>query len=122
MKKILILFSFIFLFAGNIDELIKKVPKNSPEYNLDVVLYKKIKDLKYRPIDLKFNIKNEKEYINAFLKLIELKKELNSLPDKINDLDKKISLLKNHQTVTQELQYIYYKKIKEVYLKRLYEL
>ncbi|MEO1923686.1 MAG: mechanosensitive ion channel domain-containing protein, partial [Nautiliaceae bacterium] len=44
------------------------------------------------------------------------------LPDKINDLDKKISLLKNHQTVTQELQYIYYKKIKEVYLKRLYEL
>ncbi|WP_456471077.1 hypothetical protein, partial [Caminibacter sp.] len=122
MKKILILFTFIFLFAGNIDDLIKKVPKNSPEYNLDIVLYKKIKEIKYKPLDLKFNIKNEKEYINLFLKLIELKKELNSLPDKINELDKKISILKNNQTVTQKLQYIYYKKIKEVYLKRLDEL
>ncbi len=122
MKKILILFTFVFLFAGNIDDLIKKVPKNSPEYNLDIVLYKKIKEIKYKPLDLKFNIKNEKEYINLFLKLIELKKELNSLPDKINELDKKISILKNNQTVTQKLQYIYYKKIKEVYLKRLDEL
>ena len=122
MKYFLIILVFVNLFAQNIDELIKKVPKSSPEYNLDIVLYKKIKEIKYKPLDLKFNIKNEKEYLQALLKLIELKKELESLPDKIKELNEKSVILKNYKNTTQELQYIYYKKLKEYYEKRLEDL
>jgi len=122
LKYFLIILVFVNLFAQNIDELIKKVPKNSPEYNLDIVLYKKIKEIKYKPLDLKFNIKNEKEYLQALLKLIELKKELESLPDKIKELNEKSVILKNYKNTTQELQYIYYKKLKEYYEKRLEDL
>jgi len=122
LKKLLILLTFVLLFAQNIDELIKKVPKNSPEYNLDIVLYKKIKEIKYSPVNLDYKITNEKEYLKAFFKLIKLKIELNSLPNKINELDEKISILKNYKNTTQELQYIYYKKLKEYYVKRLEDL
>ena len=122
MKYFLIILVFVNLFAQNIDELIKKVPKSSPEYNLDIVLYKKIKEIKYKPLDLKFNIKNEKEYLQALLKLIELKKELESLPDKIKELNEKSVILKKYKNTTQELQYIYYKKLKEYYEKRLEDL
>jgi len=122
LKYFLIILVFVNLFAQNIDELIKKVPKSSPEYNLDIVLYKKIKEIKYKPLDLKFNIKNEKEYLQALLKLIELKKELESLPDKIKELNEKSVILKKYKNTTQELQYIYYKKLKEYYEKRLEDL
>ena len=45
--RILLIFLFVLLNAYNADELIKSIPKNSAEYNLDIVLYKKIKEIYY---------------------------------------------------------------------------
>ena len=54
-----IIFLFVLLNAYNADELIKSIPKNSAEYNLDIVLYKKIKEIKPQNIQINQNIKNE---------------------------------------------------------------
>jgi small-conductance mechanosensitive channel len=117
--RILFIFLFVLLHAYNVDKLIKTVPKNSPEYNLDIVLYKKIKEIKPQHIQINENIKNEKEYIDAFFKLIKLKIELKTLPKKIDELEEKLSILNNAKTTTQKLQYIYYQKLKDSYVKTL---
>ena len=81
------IFLFVLLNAYNADELIKSIPKNSAEYNLDIVLYKKIKEIKPQNIQINQNIKNEKEYIDAFFQLIKLKINLETLPKKIEELE-----------------------------------
>jgi len=107
--KILFIFVFILnLFASNVDDILKNVSKNSNEYTLDLTLAKKIKALKYIPPKIEIKIKNQKEYLSTFYKLVELQKEYNNLPSKITQLQDKLSFLESQTSNTSKLQYIYY--------------
>jgi len=122
MRLVIVLIFALFLHASNLEDLIKNVPKNSSEYALDVAIIQKIKTLKPQSITLNTDIKNQKEYINAFLTLTNLIKTYNQLPSKIEEIDKKITLLKDQNNTTSKLQTIYYQKLKEIYIKQQNEL
>ena len=131
MKKIiLILLSFVLLVASNdvnntqIDSILKNIPKNSPEYSLDILYAKKIKTLKFQKPNFNIsNISNYQVYINAFKKLMKFQKFLLFGSDYFNDLNKKLNILSQGATPTQKLEYLYYKKLidigksKEEYIK-----
>jgi len=122
MRLVIVLIFALFLHASNLEDLIENVPKNSSEYALDVAIIQKIKTLKPQSITLNTDIKNQKEYISAFLTLTNLIKTYNQLPSKIEEIDKKITLLKDQNNTTSKLQTIYYQKLKEVYIKQQNEL
>ena len=112
MKKFLLLISFIFLFAdNNLTSLLSKVPKNSPEYSLDITLVREIKALKPKKIKFNLNINDEKTYINSFNKLVFLKQQLTIIDAKITELQNRLNILSSKNDPTSKLQYIYYKKL-----------
>jgi len=118
MKKILIFFA-VFLFALTPQEILKSVPKNSPEYQLDLAIVQKINSVKYKEPKINLNPVNEYEYKKSFYKLIKFQEDLNNLPKKISSLNDKISILQNSQKSTDMLQLIYYKKLLDLYQKKL---
>jgi small-conductance mechanosensitive channel len=131
MKKIVILIlSVLFLFASSdinnskIDDILKNIPKNSPEYSLDLLYAKKIKTLRFKKDNISAsNITNYFEYLTLFKKVLSFQKFILSSKDYFDDLNKKLSILSSLDTPTQKLEYMYYKKliqigqIKEQYLK-----
>ena len=131
MKKIiLILLTSIFLIASNdindtqVDSILKNIPKNSPEYSLDILYAKKIKTLKFQKPNFNISaISDYQTYINAFKKILKYQKFLLFESDYFNDLNKKLSILSQSATPTQKLEYLYYKKLidigksKEEYIK-----
>jgi small-conductance mechanosensitive channel len=115
----ILIFIAVFSFALTPQEILKKVPKNSPEYQLDLAIVEKIGSLKYKQPEINLNPKNEYEYKKSFYKLIKFEEDLNSLPQKIKSLNDKISILQNSSNSTDKLQLIFYKKLLSVYEKKL---
>jgi small-conductance mechanosensitive channel len=107
-----------FLFALTPQDILKTVPKNSPEYSLDLILVKKIQKLSFNPPVIK-KPEDEKEYIREFNRLVLLEKELLDLPKKIKELQEKLEILKNEKTPTAKLQYMYYNKLYGIYNEKL---
>ena len=132
MKRIILLiFCVISLFALDndsaikIENILKNIPKNSPEYSLDLLYAKKIKTLSFKKPRLNIeNIKDSKTYIDTFNKLLDYQKFLLFSYEYFNDLNKKLNILSKTSTPTQKLEYLYYKKLididktKEQYIKR----
>ncbi|AZV46124.1 hypothetical protein C3L23_02200 [Nautilia sp. PV-1] len=124
MKKIIFLLMVImFSFAKDssvdtqINQIISKVAKNSPNYSLDVALANKIKELKFNKSVINLDFKNQYDYLKSFYNLIELQIELNDLPRKINEINDKLSILQNLTDPTSKLQYLYYEKLLQIYNK-----
>jgi small-conductance mechanosensitive channel len=123
MKKIILLLITVLCFAaeGGLDagvkQIIENIPKNSPNYSLDVALAQKIKELKFIKPDINTAVKNQKGYLDAFYTLIKLDTKLNTLPKKINEINDKLSILQNLTDPTSKLQYLYYEKLLEIYNK-----
>ncbi|GAX87743.1 conserved hypothetical protein [Lebetimonas natsushimae] len=119
MRFFFIFFIFINLFGANLDELVKQINKNSPDYTLDITLVKKIKELNYvNPFLLVEKIKTEEDYLNLFFKLGNLKKEYDNLPILIKETNKKIDILSSNNDITSKLQTLYYQKLVEIYNKK----
>ncbi len=109
MKKILLLISFVFLFANtNINQILKQIPKNSPDYTLATAIVQKIDTLKPKNIVFNANIIDEWDYEKKFLQLLGYKKELIIIPKKIDDLEKRINYLQENNTPIAKLQIIFY--------------
>jgi small-conductance mechanosensitive channel len=107
------------LYASQIDDIIKNIPKNSPNYSLAIILKTKIENLKYtRPV-IKYNITDEKSYLNAFENLINLQITRYNLINEIIELNKKISILSNQTNPIAQLQYQYYKNLAYIKNKKL---
>ena len=119
MKKFIIFIFFVFSIGANlnIDDIIKKIPKNSPDYSLDLTLAKKIKELNYKNPSINLNFKTQTKAIKEFLNLVKLRITLNTLPKKIDELNDKIEILKNKTDATSKLQYLYYEKLLNIYNK-----
>ncbi len=108
----------------NVETILKTIPKNSPEYSLDLLYAKKIKTLKFtkEPFDV-LTLKDSRSYIQAFKKLVTYIKFLSNSDNHINELHKKMKFLSSLDTPTQKLEYLYYKKLidiaknKKIYLK-----
>ncbi len=120
MKKIfLLLFIILSLFADNkklnVDNILKSVPKNSPEYSLDVLYAKKIDTIKFSKDIFKINtVKNVQSYINSFKKLTNFLTFLSDSSKHIKELNKKMLFLSTTNTPTQKLEYLYYKKLIDI--------
>ena len=111
MKKILVFIFFVFLFAdNNLTKLLNQIPKNSPDYTLGVAIVQKIKTLKPKKIVFDSNITNQWDYENKFLELIDFKKELMIIPNKIEDLQNRIDYLQSNNTPLSKLQIEFYQK------------
>ncbi|QCI27687.1 mechanosensitive ion channel domain-containing protein [Caminibacter pacificus] len=119
MRFLLIFFVLLnFVFAQNVDEILEKIPKNSPTYSLDVALAKKIKTLKFKPYEINLSPKNQVQYLKSFKDLISMQEDFITLPKKIDDLNEKISLLKEQNSTTSDLQKLYYSKLLGIYNKQ----
>ncbi len=116
MRYIILLITF--LFALTPEDILKNIPKNSPEYSLDLILAKKIKELKFNPPLIK-KPSNQKEYVKEFNNLVLLENRLLTLPQKIKELQEKLNILQNENTPTAKLQYIYYNRLYGIYNKEL---
>jgi len=114
MKFLLIFFTLISLYASQIEDIIKQIPKNSPNYSLALILKNKIENLKYSPTKIDFSVKDEKSYLKAFNSLVNLKIQQTSLSDEIEDLNKKLSLLQSEQDPVSKLQYLYFQKLENI--------
>ena len=121
MKKFLFLISFVFLFA-NTDaiSILKQIPKNSPDYTLAIAIVKKIKTLKPQKVFFDANVTDQWDYEKKFLQLVEYKKELILIPDKIEDLQNKIDYLKENNSSINELQIIFYQAQLKILKNRLH--
>ena len=120
MKKILLLLSFILLFANsNIQAILKQIPKNSPDYTLAVAITEKIKGIKPEKIVFSAKASNQWEFEKDFFQLINLKKQTLTLPDKINGLKNKINYLNSKNTPISKLQIILFQKQLDVLNNRL---
>ena len=112
LKFFITILLFVNVFAGEVDDILKNVSKNSQNYRLDLTLATKIKDIQYKKIDFNTNeIKIDNYFINYFLKLVKLKQQLKSIPKKIDELQNKLNLLQNSTNPTDKLQSIYYTKL-----------
>ncbi|WP_457562373.1 hypothetical protein, partial [Caminibacter pacificus] len=119
MRFLLIFFVLLnFVFAQNVDEILEKIPKNSPTYSLDVALAKKIKTLKFKPYEINLSPKNQVQYLKSFKDLISMQEDFIILPKKIDDLNEKISLLKEQNGTTSNLQKLYYSELLGIYNKQ----
>ncbi len=115
MKKILFLIVFfISLYANeyNLTNILNKIDKNSPDYSYALILVKKINNIKPEQIECNCNVKNEKDYVDKFVKLVNLRDEINKIDKKLDDLNKKIEVLNN--TPLSDLEKIYYQKMIEI--------
>ena len=111
MKKLFFLLIAIFLFANeNPSEILKQIPKNSPDFNLAKAIVTKINTLQAKKIIFDTNIKSQWEYENKFLQLSDYKKELLNIPQKISDLENKINYLAQNKTHIAQLQILLYEK------------
>ncbi|WP_457561280.1 mechanosensitive ion channel family protein [Caminibacter sp.] len=120
MRKIIIFLLFVLVFsAENYQEILKQVPKNDPQYQLDLAIVQRIKSLKYSNPTINLQPKNEYEYKKAFYKLVKFQELLNTLPKKIDSLNDKISILQNSATPVDKLQKIFYQKMLDIYQKEL---
>ena len=131
MKRIILLIISAIILYGidnnsitTIDNILKNIPKNSPEYSLDLLYAKKIKTLSFKKPYLNIaNIKDSKVYIETFNKLLKYQSFLLFSSEYFNDLNNKLNILSKTATPTQKLEYLYYKKLididkaKEQYLK-----
>jgi len=112
MRFLIVLLFFVFLFSeNNFTKILNNIPKTSISYSLAKVLVKKIDSLKPHKIDFKVNdVKNQFDYINKFLKLVQCRVRINNLNNKIGDLEDKINYLSTQKDDISKLQLIYYKK------------
>jgi len=131
MKKIVMLiFGAVLLMASNdinnskIDNILKNIPKNSPEYSLDLLYAKKIKTLKFKKENINTSeISNYYTYIALFKKILSFQKFILLSKNYFENLNKKLDILSSSNTPTQQLEYLYYKKLvligqkKEKYIK-----
>ncbi len=126
MKKFLfIVFLITVLFGADefnttvVDKIVSSVPKNSPEYSLDLLYAKKIKTLNYKeePLDIK-GIKTLSDYLKIFYKLVDCEHYISNSNRSIKDLSNKTDLLSNKKDATQKLEHLYYKKLIVIEKKR----
>jgi len=118
--RILLLFIFVLSFANEAEDILKSIPKDSKEYSLDVVLVNKINNLKYKKTDFNFQKSSvSREYLKQFMKLVEIKQRIQTLPDIIKSFKDKIAILQNSTTPTDKLQTLYYQKYLDISLKEL---
>ena len=111
MKFLALLLFSILLYASNIDAIIKSIPKNSPNYSLALILADKIKTLNYQPPKINLDPTDQEEYIKSFYQLTYLLQKQNTLPNQINDIEDKISVLQNQKDPISQLQLLYYEKL-----------
>jgi len=112
MRLLVVLLFFVFLFSeNNLTKILNEIPKTSPSYSLAQVLIKKINSLKSYKINFEVeNIKNQFDYTNKFLKLVELRVKINNLNNQIEDLEDKINYLSVQKDAISKLQLAYYQK------------
>ena len=116
--RLLILFFTIFLYANEAEDILKTIPKTSPDYSFDVTLVKKINEFKFVEPQINLDIKNQKQYLSSFYQLVNLQNEYNQLPNKISSTQDKLDILKENNTKTSKIQILYYKKLISIYKKR----
>ena len=120
MKKFLLLFSFVFIFAeNNASLLLKQISKNSPDYTLATAIVNKIKTLKPQKTDFNVNVIDEWDYEKKFLQLSEYKKELITIPKQTDDIQSRIDYLSKNNTPISKLQTILYNKKLDILNKKL---
>jgi small-conductance mechanosensitive channel len=111
MRFLLILFYSIFIYAQNVNDVLKTIPENSPNYSLAKILALKTGTLKFQEPKINLNPKNTDEYLLCFDRLTNMLVTLNALPGKINELQNKISLLENQSDPVSQLQLLYFQKL-----------
>jgi potassium efflux system protein len=114
LKKLLLFFISVYLFASNSDSILKEINKTSPDYNFAVTLVKKTNTLKDKNITFDDKVSNQDEYVDKFLELVNLDILQNTLPKKIDSLNNKISILSKSDKPIDKLQTIYYQKLLEI--------
>ena len=115
MKK-LIVFLLTFFFCSALT--IQDIPKNSPDYAYDIMLYKKTQNMRFKAPELVYKIDTQREYLHAFWMLVQYEKEYLTLPETMQNIKQKLSLLKNKKDITSEVQYAYYSKLLDVLNKK----
>ena len=70
MKKILIFFISLYLFASPSNEILKNIAKTSPDYTFALTLVKKTDLLKNENITFDSKVSNQDDYVNKFLELV----------------------------------------------------
>ncbi len=114
MRKCFFLFLFfVSLFAmDNINDIVKNIPKNSPEHSLDMLYIKKIKTLKFKKKVFSVSkTTNTQSLIYDFNKLLTYQNFLLSSKQYLNNLNKKLNYLSDKNTSTQKLESLYYQKL-----------
>ena len=114
MKKILIFFISLYLFASPSNEILKNIAKTSPDYTFALTLVKKTDLLKNENITFDSKVSNQDEYVNKFLELVHLYILQDNLPQKIDSLNDKLSILSNSDKSIDKLQLLYYKKLLQI--------
>ncbi len=119
MKKFIILFVLaLFVYAGSdvnttvIDSILKTIPKNSPEYSLDLLYANKIKTIVYKKDKFDIaSVKNSSLFLKAFKQLAGYENFILNSSNHFDELNKKIDFLFSQTGTTQKLEYLYYKKL-----------
>jgi potassium efflux system protein len=114
MKNLVIFFISLYLFASPSSDILKNITKTSPDYNFAVTLVKKTDLLKDEIITFDSKVSNQDEYVNKFLKLVNLDILQDTLPKKIDSLNDKIDILNNSEKPIDKLQLLYYKKLLQI--------
>ncbi len=126
MKKLLfMIFLIVSLFGADdfnatiVDQIVSSIPKNSPEYSLDLLYAKKIKTLSYKEEEFDITkINSLSDYLKAFYQLIDFEKFILDNEKRVKDLNSKTDLLSVEKDPTQKLEYLYYKKLINIQKKR----
>ncbi|QCT95305.1 mechanosensitive ion channel [Caminibacter mediatlanticus TB-2] len=114
MRIVSFIFLFVFLFGSdnNLTKILNKIDKNSPDYSYALILVKKINNLKPNIIKCECDVKNSNDFINNFLKIVNLRDKTFQIDNKLKELNKKIEVLNN--TPLSDLEKIYYQKLEDV--------
>jgi len=111
MRFIFIILFTVIIYAQPLNDLLKKIPNNSPDYSLAKILISKTNNIEFKKPSINLNPKNEQEYINSYHRLIKLSQLLYTLPVEIKELETTISILKKQTTPIAKLQIIYFSKL-----------
>ncbi|GAB6074765.1 mechanosensitive ion channel family protein [Nautilia lithotrophica] len=114
MRLLFILLFTINIYASSLNDIIKEIPKNSPNYSFAKILILKINTLKFKQPEINLNPLNEEEYINSIYRLIDLLTLMNTLPKSISELQDKISILQNQNDPISKIQLIYFQKLLDI--------